>query len=231
MSLDFYQIIYKEEQRSECYPFAKVYFNDTLTDYFENSVICKLVPESNADLISVCSWRLKQKRGESSTPDVLKNRLELSEEKILSHDFDVAILTPRRASHVPLYMASEWHGAAWDQAFEVFQKEFLKPMGIRVPDYRNGHDLKRAIYENHFICKRDLYKRYVDECLSKAISHMEHNPTYSRDANYITKKRDTQEVKEYQKKSGRTDWPIAPFILERLFSIWINDKDLKVINL
>ena len=40
-----------------------------------------------------------------------------------------------------------------------------------------------------------------------------------------------QEIQAYQKASGRQDWPIAPFILERLFSIWINDKNFKVIPL
>lgn len=230
-SLDFYQIIFKENQRGHCYPFAKAYFNETLTDYFENDIIAKLVPESNADYISVCSWRLRQKRGESSTPQVLKHDLELTEEKILSHEFDVAILTPRRPNFKPLDMAANWHGKVWADAFGVFKTGFLDPMGIRLPDLEAGEDLKHAIHENHFIARGGIYQMYVRYCLTPAITFMANDEIFKRDSGYIDKKRDTKEVKSYQEKSGRYDWPIAPFILERLFSIWINNKNLKVINL
>ena len=231
MTLDFTQIIFKEEQRAKCYPFAKIYLNETLTDYFENDVIARLVPQSTADRIAVCSWRLAQKRGESSTPMVLNNNLSLSQEKILEADFDVAVLTPRRPSHPTLYMASAWHGAAWDDAFKLFIDGFLSDIGIQIPDYRNGIDLKKAIYENHFIASKEVYQDYVNRCLKPAIHFMDGRDVFGADSGYITKKRDADEIKEYQQTSGRRDWPIAPFILERLFSIWINDKDLKIINL
>jgi len=191
----------------------------------------KIVPLSKADYISVCSWRLRQKRGEGSTPHLLNHRLELSEERILSSEFDVAVLTPRRLTHPTLYMASQWHGKAWDDAFKVFSSGFLKPKGIKLPKWEQGEDLKRAIYENHFICAGGLYHDYVGDCLKPAIDFVLSDKVFYADSGYIHKKRNIQEVKEYQKASGRQDWPIAPFILERLFSIWINDKNLNVINL
>lgn len=230
-SLDFYQIIFKEEQRSSCYPFAKVYFNETLTDAFENEVISKLVPDSNADYIGVASWRLKQKRNDSSTPQVLNHKLELTEEKILSSDFDVAILTPRRSTFKPLDMAANWHGKAWKEAFGVFKTGFLDPMGIRLPNLEAGEDLKHAIHENHFIAGQEIYQTYVRTVLRPAIDFTSGRDVFKMDSGYIDKKRNLQEVKEYQTKSGRRDWPMMPFILERLFSIWINDKNFKVIPL
>lgn len=230
-TLDFYQVIYKEEQRSHCYPFAKVYFNETLTYNFENDVICRLVPESSADYIGVASWRLKQKRNDGGTPKVLNFKLELSEEKILANDFDVAILTPRRPSFKPLDMAANWHGKVWQDAFSVFKTGFLDPMGILLPNLEAGEDLKHTIHENHFIAKQSIYREYC-QLLSLAIEFMRSNESvFLADSGYVNKKRDLQEVKEYQKKSGRYDWPIQPFILERLFSIWINNKNLNVINL
>jgi hypothetical protein len=234
-SLDFYQIIFKEEQRASCYPFAKVYFNETLTDTFENDVICKLVPESTADYISVCSWRLKQKRGESSTPQVLNHDVTLTEEKILAQDFDIAILTPRRANYRPLYKAAVmWHSESWEPAFSVFNDGFLRPNGIQVPrNYKDldGEDLTYAIHENHFIANAEIYKYYVRGVLNPAIEFCNAQEVFKMDSGYVTKKRDPQEIQAYQKASGRMDWPIMPFILERLFSIWINDKGYKVINL
>lgn len=230
-TVNFFQVIYKEEQRGSCYPFAKVYFNETLTDSFENDIICRLVPNSNADYVGVASWRLRQKRNDGGTPQVLGHKLELTEEKIVNEDFDVAVLTPRRPNFRPLDMAANWHGQAWQQAFGVFKTGFLDPMGIRLPNLEAGEDLIHTIHENHFIAQREIYKAYVREVLKPAIEFCESNTVFKMDSGYVHKKRDLKEVKEYQQKSGRLDWPIQPFILERLFSIWIDDKNFKVVNL
>lgn len=232
MTLDFFQIYYDEKQKDSLYDFATPYYNETLTDYFENDVIKNLVPNSQADLISVCSWRLKQKRG-----DLLRTRNEpLTKERILNADFDVAILTPRHPNHKPLLMASEWHrvfdsegriiATPWDDAFNIF-KQFLKhDIGINVPD-----ELTYAIYENHFIARREIYQAYVRDCLKPSIQFIDSKMVFKANAGYLTKKRNQEEVKAYQMKSGRTDWPIACFILERLFSIYCEGKGFKIVNI
>lgn len=223
MTLDFYQIIFDESQREKCYQFAKVYYNETLTDYFENSVIAHLVPDSQADLISVCSWRLAQKRGDCYRLGTDKS---LTEEKILNADFDVAVLTPRSPQHKPLLMAAEWHGKAWVEAFAELKK-FLKTIGISVPE-----ELTKAIYENHFIARREIYQDYVRNYLIPTITDcVSVRDCFKADAGYLTKKRDPKEIKAYQEKSGRQDWPLTPFILERLFSIYCEGKGFKIINL
>ena len=227
MTLDFYQIYFSDEQKEKLYPFAIPYKNETLTDYFENSVIAELVPKSNADLISVCSWRLAQKRGDSSTPIVLKGDLTLTKEKILNNDYDIAVLTPRSPRHQPLYMASQWHGKAWDDAFTIFKNEFLHSINIKI-----NRELTKAIYENHFIARKSIYQLYVKSCLAPAIKFcQERTEIFGADSGYVRKKRDPKEIKAYQEKSGRQDWPISVFILERLFSIWIEGKGFKVIDL
>lgn len=232
MTLDFFQIYYDDSQKDSIYPFATPYKNETITDYFESSVIAHLVPDSQADLISVCSWRLKQKRGDCyRLPDKT-----LTKEKILNENFDVAILTPRHPNHKPLLMASEWHrifnengnviATPWDDAFSVFKKFLKSDLGITVPD-----ELTITIYENHFIARGDIYRDYVRHVLEPAINFCKGKDVFFSDAGYIYKKRNPQEVKSYQEKSGRKDWPIAPFILERLFSIYCEGKGFKIINL
>lgn len=230
-SLTFIQIIYKEEQRSSCYDFAHVHFNTRLTDSFENDVICNLIPGLKSDYLGIASWRLKQKRSEASTPQVLNHRLELTREKIIESDFDVAILTPRRPSFKMLDSASNWHGTVWQDTFSLFKTGFLNPRSISVPDIEAGEDVKHAIHENHFIARNEIYQEYVKDVLAPAIEFCNLHHEFKQDSGYVNKKRDLEEVREYQKKSGRIDWPIQPFILERLFSIWINDKNFNVINL
>lgn len=225
MSLDFYQILYHESQREQLYPFAKPYFSVGLTPYFENSIIAGLVPFSSSDYISVCSWRLRKKRNDSVYALGGLGKEELSYEKIQAAEgFDVAILTPHSPSHKPLVMAPNWHGKAWVDAFNHF-KPFLGQFG-KVPD-----ELRYSIYENHFIATKQIYHEYVNTFLLPAIEYIGSNPLYYVDSNYLPKKRDQEEIRRVQWLLGRNDWPILPFLLERCFSFFINDKGLKVINL
>jgi hypothetical protein len=222
MTLSFTQIYYDESQKGELYNFAKPYFNDGLTPYFENSIIADIVPSIDADLIGVASWRLRQKRMNSQI--YLKNDLSLTEEKITNSDFDVAILTPHSPSHKCLAMSANWHGKAWVDAFNAF-KPFLKQFG-KVPD-----ELKYAIYENHFITRKEIYHDYINRYLIPAIAHIGGSPVYFADSGYIAKKRGASDIERVQRLLGRRDWPIVPFLLERLFSFYIDSRNFKVINL
>src|SRR5688572_17754139 len=134
MNLDFYQIYYKDEQLPELYPIAIPYKNNTLTPYFENSVIADLVPTLNAEYISVCSWRLRKKRGEGPSEIILKGDTALTKEKIFESEFDVAVLTPRSSRHKPLVMAFDWHGEAWSTAFKVFKSFLSNHLNVKLPD-------------------------------------------------------------------------------------------------
>lgn len=215
-TIDFTQIIYRPDQAEKLYSFATPYLNPTLTDYFENAVIADLVPKSTADLISVCSWRLMEKRADCWR---LIDKT-LSEQKILAQDFDVAILTPRSPNHKALYLASQWHHAAWDNAIADLRTF------INIPK-----EVTHAIYENHFIARREIYHDYVLNCLRPCIDYMKDKEVYFVDAHYINRKRGddkTRILNILRSELGREDYPIAPFILERLFSIWIEGKKLNV---
>jgi hypothetical protein len=224
--IDFYQILYKEDQRAELYDFAKPVFSVGLTPFFENQLICALVPQSHADYVSICSWRLRKKRGDTIHylggfgKDVLTlNTIEQA------MPFDVAILTPHSPNHKPLVMAENWHGRAWTDAYNAL-KPFLKEKLGRVPE-----ELKYAIYENHFIARGELYRDYVNSFLIPAIDFISTEPVFYTDSGYLQKKRDNEEINRVQGLLNRQDWPILPFLLERLFSFYINDKNLNVINL
>lgn len=208
----FYQIYFKEDQKAELYDFSIPYFNSNLTDYFENSVIADLVPKAQSKRICVASWRLKQKRGNG-----IRLNKNLTREALLD-DYDVAILTPRSPTHKPLVMASIWHGKAWDNALKELKKF------IKVPQ-----EVKYSIYENHFVASSEVYKDYVKVCLLPAMEFMSTRPVFFAPSGYA-KKKSLEEVEEYKKKTGKNDWAIAPFVLERLFSIWINSMNLKIVN-
>lgn len=212
--IDFYQIVYKDEQIKECYDFAKIYYNKQVTPYFENSVIAEVVPKCNADYVGVCSWRLKKKRGDMFR---LTDKT-LTKEKILNSEFDIAILTPRSPTHDVMGMASHWHGKAWDNAINDL-RNFIKVPKTVTP-----------IYENHFIARKDIYQAYVNNCLLPCLDYISTRDVYMVDSGYAKRKTE-MERQSIKNQLNRDDYPIAPFVLERLFSIWIHDKGFKVIPL
>lgn len=219
-SLAFYQIYYQDDQKAELYDFATPYFNSGLTPYFENYIIADLVPRLRADMIGIASWRLKRKRGDCQIG--LKNDLTLSAEKILGAEADVCILTPRSPIHKPLLAAQNWHGQAWVNAFGVF-KPFLNSLGIKVPG-----ELRYSIYENHFVAKQEIYHEYVENVLKPSIRFMEDDEIFLSPSGYIKLKHKSTDSQRVTSMLGLEDWPIGVFILERLFSIFINDKNLIV---
>jgi hypothetical protein len=124
-----------------------------------------------------------------------------------------------------------WHGGpehnyAWEHAEEELKKFIHIPKEVKTP-----------FYENHFIARKEIYHQYVNECLIPAMEFMGEKEVFKADAGYAEKKARDRDgkgpaaVKRYRELTGRNDWPIAPFILERLFSIWINGKDFKIINI
>jgi hypothetical protein len=214
MTLNFTQIYYKDDQLDKLYPFARPHKNETLTDYFENEIIARLVPTFDEDLISICSWRLHEKR---------QTRLRLLDktltpDKILGTEFDIAILTPYSATHEPLRMALNWHGQPWAEAIKEL-KHFIR--------FRD--EVTYAIYENHFIARREIYQDYVSNCLIPCMEFMKDRPVFHQDGGY-TKRKSAEETALVIEKLGHP-WTIAPFVLERLFSIWIDRKGFKVISL
>lgn len=230
MTLDFFQVCYDESQYQHCYPFAKIYRNSELTDFFENDLICKLVPESKADYVGVNSWRLRKKRMDGMTPVILRlhNGDDLSEEKFAAHpDADIFNLTPRSKTHQMLAMAAMWHGGpqhnfAWENAMKELKKFMYIPEEVNNP-----------IYENCQVVRTDIYRDYVANCLAPVISFMRSSSVFFADSGYAPKKERDEgpaAVERYRKMTGRQDYPISPFILERLFSIWINDRKYKIVN-
>lgn len=224
MNLEFYQIIYKDEQIKELYSFAIPYLNETLSPLFENAVIADLVPQCKSDFISVCSWALRRKRNGGASEVILKNKYgdtELTEERIMAHEFDIAKLTP--VHHIDVIgKLMQWHPNAKPCLEEL--KKFIK-----IPEV-----IPHAIYENHFIAKREIYTAYVETCLKPCIEFIGEKEVFKAASGYRQKKERMSgqtEVKDTLAKLGLEDWPMTPFILERLFSIWITGKGFNVVSL
>lgn len=211
------QIYYKDEQKSACYPFADLHFNDRLTIFFENSIIKDLVLASKDEKIAVCSWKLKEKmRWNVCSPR------ELTQD-VLETDYEVLSFTCNTKGHGMLYAAERWH-----KGFTETMTKILDSIGQKMPG-----EVKRPIYQNHFSAKLGIYQDYVNRWLSPAMEVMTNDPKINKmvmhDSNYSQLAKDSAAKSEWlQEKIGVPFYPLAPFILERLFSIYIHNNKIPV---
>lgn len=217
-TVDFLQIYYLPEQKSEIFPFTTPYFNQSLTEFFENQIIADFVPSSQAEKIAVCSWSLRQKMTMRIPP-----RRNLSAE-VLQEDFDVMSFTKNSPDHDMIGALDVWHpGSA------ALLRKIWAAVGLpfcEKPRY--------PIYQNAFCARADVYKSYVREFLLPAIwvMSLELKDECWQDSRYtvttLNKPVDTERMRTLL---GVPYYPLHPFLLERCFSIWIENKGLKIVYL
>lgn len=211
---ELYQIYYEEKQKESIFPFAVPYYNENLTHFFENSVIARLVLASGADRVAVCSWKLKEKLRQN-----VKRPRPLTKE-VLDTDYEVLSFTGNTKYHQMLAAAENWH-----KGFREILSKILNFIGIPVPS-----EVKDPIYQNHFSACRSIYQDYVKTYLIPAMGVMDNvKEIYDlcwQDSNYSTLTRgDSSFLKD---KIGVPYYPMHPFILERLFSIYVHNKKIRV---
>lgn len=212
-----YQIYYADYQKEYIFPCATPYFNDKLTIFFENEPISRLVMETTADKIGVCSWKLKEKlRWYVGRPRPIT-------QEVLETDYDVLSFTRNTDQHRMLDTAEIWH-----KGFKDALKKICDGIGVRMP-----FDVKKPIYQNHFMAKTEIYKDYVKTYLIPAMelikNDIEINKTVMIDSNYSAlAKKDAASPEILQQKIGFPYYPLAPFLLERLFSVYVQNKNINV---
>lgn len=220
MACELTQIIYDESQRAACYGFASIHFNETLTPYFENSVIIRVVESSKADKIAVCSWRLKEK-----FKWYIGKRREFTQE-VLDSDYDVLALTRNTKNHRMIEEANVYH-----KGFRETFRKILMAIDVPAP-----HEVKIPIYQNHFSAKREIYQDYIKRYLKPAIEVMENDPEIRKlamaDSNYsVLDKASPEKLDRLEKLIGMRFYPLSPFLLERLFSVYVQNERIKVTHL
>lgn len=215
--VDFYQIFFKNEHIPHLYPFSQVYWNHTLTIFFENDPISKIVMRSNADKIAVCSWRIKEKlRYNVGGRGVI-------DEELLNSDYDVLSFTRNSVYHQMLNAAENWHSG-----FKKALTQIVEGIGEDMVG-----EVKNPIYQNHFCAKREIYQDYVKNWLIPAMELIKNDPAVYKactaDSNYHKLIRaEALTPEQLQEKIGMPHYPLVPFLLERLFSIYVDTNKINV---
>ena len=209
--MDFYQIYYEPTQLKYLYPFAKPYFNPTLTIFFENEPISRLVMESKAERVSVCSWRLHQKT---------RNIFPVTEQALESN-YEVMAFRIVSKKHQMISAMREWHKDSITALDLLWNK-----LG-----YKRPGEARHPIYMNHYAARTDIYQDYVRNFLipsMELITKDEELHNLMIQPSGYGKLSKGSDLKSVQSKLGMTDYPLCPFILERCPSLYYQMKDVRI---
>lgn len=209
------QIYFHEEHLKHLYPFAVPYFNDKLTIYFENSVIAEQVLKSTNSKMAVCSWRLRQKQ-----KGYYIGRPRPITQEVLNSEYDILSFTKNTKYHTMLAYAQRSH-----KDFQPCFDKILSAIGKTRP-----REVKDPIYQNHFSARREIYQDYVKNWLIPAMEVIEKDGEIRelalRDSNYHNLSQ--QSAEHLKEKIGLSYYPMVPFLLERLFSVYHNVNRIRV---
>lgn len=224
MASELIQIFYREDQKEKLYPFAIPYKNEGLTIFFENSVISDVVMASKADKIGVVSWKLSHPQHTKLTWNLgWPRRIEHITEEVLNSNYDVLPFTRNSKYHEMLAAASQWH-----PGFRPTLTKIVEGIGKKMPS-----EVKKPIYQNAFSAKGEIYQDYVKDYLNPAMEIIKNDPEIYKmataDSNYTQLvKKEAASAEYLQKKIGFPYYPMVPFLLERLFSIYVHNKNINV---
>lgn len=140
---------------------------------------------------------------------------------MIDGDYEVLSFT-RNSPHHDMFAAAE----VWHPGFTNVFDEMMEKIGANRPIGK----IKTPIYQNHFSARRDIYLKYIYTYLNPAISALESMPEARRDSGY-SKLIGQPASEEMVKKIGLPYYPLACFLLERLFSVFCQNEGIKVSHL
>jgi len=198
-----WSIAYKPDQICEYTPYLNPIKTVEEKSYlFEYNPILKLIPNATGKYVGCFSWKFNQKTG--ITKYELERVLEKTDADVISFCFKI-----------PTYLKfSNKHHPGFIERFTLLCKEL--GLTCREPQF--------SVYSNFFVAKPEVYSEYV-ELLTKAIRLLE-DEKYKAFANSNYKSGlDSETLYEH---TGLRHYTWHTFLLERLMSIWIDNKKLKV---
>lgn len=151
------QIYYDDKTFGNCYdhPCVEKYFNESLTDYFENSVICDYAERAREyDFFGVWSHKHKSKiQGRRFEFDILEKRLT---------KVDV-IGFCRWMRNGRIFSGKR------EQKYKRMFNMIMEHLGMK---YRFPHTPRFIVMQNHFIARGNIFYDYVDKVLRPAMELM-----------------------------------------------------------
>lgn len=204
--LSVYQIYYSPDTAKNCFKESSWWHHwdnsNRLSPYFENSVIKEIITSGHAnasEYVGIFSHAIGSKmvfkgiNGKHFSPEGLLDIIE-------NNDADFYSFQKRRTQPNIITQAENYHPGIVDMTTKILQS-----IGYDLPKR-----LDKIVLFNHFVARRSVYEKYVEEMLVPAMDFMATMPELNKDAGY-----------KETTPAGMDFYPYHPFILERLPSVWL----------
>lgn len=208
-----YQIYFDEESKKNCSEGWTPFFNENLTEFFENQVIVDLY--KGQEQFAVFSHDIE-----------MPFKHWIGNEKLIFNPSNLErVLNEYPAMEVFSFQGRRQQKNIVTQA-ERYHKGILK-MFEKVLDYANfgplPDDLPQICLFNYQIGNKRFWDMYLKELLIPAMEILKDMPEAYENSGYdrIGRKMNPEKTKRFQKAFGLDWYPYHPFICERLPSIFL----------
>lgn len=204
-----YSITYSQEQpcEYECYDNSHIRTIAQKSYLFEYNPIIDIIDNHYDSIresyLGIFSWKFSLKTG------IFKKKLHWLLEKNAEHD----VYNFCRPLSMPYMLFTEKVHPGYLQRFTYL----LQLMNLKFCEPKN------VVYSNFFLCKKEIYKDYVDNWIKPAIRFMETDEQLKamvmEPCNYGGL--GPQQLQEF---TGLSHYTYHTFILERLFSLYLEEN-------
>lgn len=219
MMYDIKQIYFNSESKGNLIDYFTPYENADPTMFLENTVISEQVKRCSAQYFGVVSHKLRFK--------INNFPYDKNEQKINRAYFErilpgCNILVLQRVAGNMMQQLEAWHAGSTGTLQMI-----LDAVGF---NFNVGGKIIHNIYSNHFIARYGIYEEYVRLLLDPAMEVMEGDKNIKKrcmiDSGYTTLT--GPPPMHLQGAWGIGYWPMHPFLCERMFSIYIQNKNYNV---
>lgn len=236
-----YQIYYDDSQKDNLINGLIPYKNKELKVYFENEVIKTIIEHhiiNNTFDKGSCNFGFFS-HDFKNTRDMFRGQrgnFELEKAERLLKEYDIVSFSYRRRKVDLVKQANIWHHPENNKAYHKRKNKdlFIEILELTcstlsIP-FNPSYKYENLVYENTFICRGSFMLDYFNEVLRPIIDLLEIESIFggqlyelmSIDSGYRK-----QLPLKAQKEIGFSYYPMFPFVLERLMSIWMKEKKYK----
>lgn len=194
-----YQVYYDRGSSRRLHPYFTPFFNERATPFLESSVIAQLLREGvhrRADYFGVVSWRIADK---------IPMAPRLWFERMTADDYSADAYS---------FFGRLGAGRVWPRA-ERKHPGIMRAAAVLFSRLGLDLDLRvltaPLVYQNHVICRSDVYEQFGRDLLMPALDAMAH----SDDALLQTL------LGVNAQYGAARSFTLHPFVAERLFSTWL----------
>jgi hypothetical protein len=166
--IQIHQIYYNQESKDKCDYSLLPYINSEKSDYYENAVIIDIYNKNyDCKYIGVTSWRLEEKI-KISGKDLI-DFVRYSNKDICIYSPDCSDLFPGQIMDIWQLNKKIWDG--WKNKQNIY-KIAEKLANEKILDIDIFKDWTYC-FCNFFVCKKDIYDKYVSDILIRTIEFLE----------------------------------------------------------